>query len=271
MLRKCKKTLPVIGMILLLSGLFGCGAPEAQNPAPADPAPVETEEAVNEDDPDEGMGDLIEDEEIADDADVADNPQETEEAGDSYEALYKKQTEELQSQKMADRFALVKIDEDDIPELVAADSAGSFDHENAFIYTIHDGKCALLCSAITGVDGASIAFCEGKNIILQSGGIAGATDAFSKIEDGKLTEVFRAEMIDTLKTDAEDEEIYKYSVNGKDADKKAYIDELTKFTASCEPLTRIDYDGLNTVTLKNEQDSVWFEQTENHPFEKVYF
>ena len=271
MLRKCKKTIPVIGMILLLSGLFGCGAPDGENPAAADPSPTETEEAVNEDDPDEGMGDLIEDEESADDTGETDDAQETGEAGNSYEALYKKQTEELQSQKMADQFALVKIDDDDIPELVASDSAGSFDHDNAFIYTIHDGKCTLLCSAITGVDGASIAFGEGKNIILQSGGIAGAADVFSKIEDGKLTEVFRAEMIDTLKTDAEDEEIYKYSVNGKDADKKAYIDELAKFTASCEPLTRIDYDGLNTVTLKNEQDSVWFEQTENHPFEKVYF
>ena len=269
MLRKCKKTLPVIGMILLLSGLFGCGAPEGENPAAATPSPTETEEAVNEDDPNEGMGDLIEEPE--DTAEEADKTEEAEESGDPYVALYRKQAEELQSQKMADQFALVKIDDDDIPELVASDSAGSFDHDNAFIYTIHDGECTLLCSAITGVDGASIAFGEGKNIILQSGGIAGATDVFSKIEDGKLTEVFRAEMIDTFETDTEDEEIYKYSVNGKDADKKAYIDELAKFTASCEPLTRIDYDGLNTVTLKNEQDSVWFEQTENHPFEKVYF
>ncbi len=257
MLRQFKKAGMIMGACLVICGSCGCGSAEVADPAAQDPVQTEFDPIVDEDDPDEGKGDLITEEETGETTEMADS---------TYASLYRDQIKQLMDAGQADQFALVKIDEDDTPELVASDSAGSFDHDNAFIYTVSDNKAVLLASAITGVDGASISFCEGKNIILQSGGIAGATDIFSKIENGKLTEVFRAEMIDTLKADADDEEIYTYSINGKDEDRAAYLNALAEFAAQYDPLTRIDYDGLNTVSFMHNEDSGWFEQTGSASF-----
>ncbi len=253
-MRKCRKLLTVIGLGLMIASLAACDDTDTAGSVPADAAsPAESTENV--DDPDEGKGDLIVEEE------TEGSVEETVKEERSYASVYLKQIEDLTSEKLADQFMLANIDEDDVPELIASDSAGSFDRENAFIYTVHDGECVLLASAITGVDGASLSYCEGKNIILESGSIAGATDVFYEIKDGKLSEVFRAEMTDTLETDADDEEICKYSVNGNETDEKTYYEEFAKFAKEHEPLIRIDYDGLNTITYKSEQGSGWFEQT----------
>ena len=258
----------MIGMCLALAGLVGCGATEPAAPAKTESETTtqsqeasEPETVAPEDDPNEGLGDVIPDED---------------EAG-NLEALYLDEIDKLVSEGLADQFVFVSIDEDDVPELVASDSTGSFDHDNAFIYTISDGKVVLLAGAVTGVDGKSLSFSEGKNIIRESGGIAGAADVFSKIENGALKEVFRAEMLDTLEANENDEEIYTYSVNGKEADKAQYIDELTKFVEPYDPFTSIDYDGLTTVKYMHDQDSTWFEKSGQEPYrsqdeiKKLYF
>lgn len=252
MLSKVTKTGLVVGMCLALLGLAGCKDAASLPPAatePEAPSAAETEETA-----------AAKTEETA--ATGSDASEESQEASDNgYEALYAAEIDRLVSEGLADEFLYVNIDEDDVPELVASDSAGSFDHDNAFIYTIADGKAVLLAGAVTGVDGKSLGYSKGNNIIRESGGIAGSADVFSKIENGALTEVFRAEMIDTLEANEDDEEIYKYSVNGKEVDKAQYLDELSKFVEPYDPFTSIDYDALTTVKFMHDEDSAWFEKS----------
>ena len=124
----------------------------------------------------------------------------------AYKAAYLDKINELKSEGLADQFALVNIDGDDIPELIASDSEGSFDHENAFIFTIDNDSAVQLAGVITGVDGGSLDYAEGANLIHISGAAAGTRDVFSKINDGNLEEVFRAEAT-SMDEDAE------YSIN----------------------------------------------------------
>ena len=228
MLKQIKIIGTVACMSMILAGLCGCGGSEAV-----------TQDA------DEGRGDVIPEEESAD-----------------YASLYLGEIEKLASEGLADQFTLVNIDEDDIPELIASDSTRSYEHENAFIYTVSDGKAVLLAKAMTGVDGASLSFCEGKNIIREAGGLMGQNDTFSKIDNGKLSEVFKAEALISPETDENGEEIYTYSVNGKDADKTTYLDEFSKFIEPYSSMISIDYDGLNSIKFTSDQDMVWFEVTD---------
>ncbi len=260
MLNQFKKAGIMIAVFVMTAGFCGCA--EA-GPASSNTDTMETESEVAttaadtgsepegsesnaEDDPNEGLGDYIPDDE----------------AGAGYAGLYLDEIEKLVSEGMADQFALVNIDEDDTPELVASDSAGSYDHDNAFIYTVSDDNLVLLAEALTGVDGTFLCFSEGKNLIRQSGSAAGASEEFFVISDGKLKEVFRAEMIDTLETDADDEEIYRYSVNGEEADLRSYTEAVAQFVKDYDPLVSIEYDGMKKITYKQEDDTGWFEQTE---------
>ena len=260
MLNQFKKAGIMIAVFVMTAGFCGCA--EA-GPASSNTDTMETESEVattaadtgsepeeselnSEDDPNEGLGDYIPDDE----------------AGAGYAGLYLDEIERLVSEGMADQFALVNIDEDDTPELVASDSAGLYGHDNAFIYTVSDDNLVLLAEALTGVDGTFLCFSEGKNLIRQSGSAAGASEEFFVISDGKLKEVFRAEMIDTLETDADDEEIYRYSVNGEEVDLRSYTEAVAQFVKDYDPLVSIEYDGMKKITYKQEEDTGWFEQTE---------
>jgi len=190
-------------------------------------------------------------------------------AGDedgAYKALYLDKVKELSSEGLADSFALYHINDDNIPELIAADSNGSFDRDNAFIFSVFDGKVVQLASGISGVDGTSISFSETKNLIREASGMAGAREIFSEIKDGALSEVFRAEMINTLQRDADDNEIFTYSVNGKETDEAAYYKELAGFVADYDPMMRIDFDGLKMITYKSGDGSGYFEETETEAY-----
>ncbi len=177
-----------------------------------------------------------------------------EEAGDkAYAALYLEKINELKAEGSADQFALEDIDSDEIPELIASDSEGSFDHDNAFIFTFHDGKVTLLASVIAGVDGGDLDFAKGGNLIHVSGSAAGMRDVFSEIEDGKLKEVFSAEA-SSMDEDA------KYTVNGKEAKEAEYYEQINGFVEAYNPLTRIAYDGLYEMTYTYADGYGSFEQ-----------
>ncbi|MCR5507890.1 MAG: hypothetical protein K6F34_04295, partial [Lachnospiraceae bacterium] len=175
-------------------------------------------------------------------------------AGDNaYGALYLDKVNELSSEGLADQFALEYIDEDEIPELIASDSEGSFDHENAFIFTIYNGEVTELASVIAGVDGGSLDFAQGANLIHVSGSAAGMRDVFSQIKDGKLEEVFTAEA-SSMDDDA------GYSVDGKEVKEEEYYEQINGFVEGYGPMTRIDYEGLYEINYKYEDGYGYFEQ-----------
>lgn len=258
----------VFGLALTLFGMSGCGnnAGNAQpDQAAAEQSTEQTADQTAEEqtvdqaaeDPAEGTGDLIEEEEqpIEEDEEAgtgAEDASTSEEESDEYGA-YLDKVNELKADGLADQFTLVNIDEDDIPELVASDSNGSFDHENAFIFTIHNDEVVQLAAVIAGVDGGNLDYAEGKNLIHVSGAAGGMREVFSKITDGKLEEVFTAEAT-WMDENAE------YSVNGSSVKEDEYYKQINEFLGSYNPMTRIAYDGLYEVTYKYDNGYGGFEQ-----------
>ncbi|MCR4787679.1 MAG: hypothetical protein K5888_03745 [Lachnospiraceae bacterium] len=183
----------------------------------------------------------------------------SDEAGDEYEDIYFNKIEELEGEGLIDQYTIAYIDEDDVPELIASDSTGSFDHENAYIFTVSNNEAVLLASVIAGVDGGNLDYAEGKNLIHVSGAAAGMRDTFSEIKDGKLDEVFSAEAT-SMDEDA------KYSVNGKDVDEEEYYKHINDFIEPYGPMTRVAYDGLYEVSYKYENGYGSFEQGASQPY-----
>ena len=171
-------------------------------------------------------------------------------AGEGYIGAYRTLVKEMSDSGKADQFMLAKIDGDEIWELLASNSEGPLDQENTFIYTAVNDEPVLLASAIAGTDGASLSYSD-KNMIRRTGSVAGMADVYSSITDGTLKEEFRAEMINTLETDAAGDEIFSYTVNGKEVSREEYEKQLADFNKEYAPFVVIDYDGLNVMDFEN--------------------
>ncbi len=167
-----------------------------------------------------------------------------------YITAYRGLVKEMSDAGVADQFMLAQIDGDEVWELLASSSEGSFDQENTFIYTVHNDEPVLLASVIAGSDGASLSYSE-NNLIRQTGSVAGMTDVYSSISDGALKEEFRAEMINTPETDAAGDEVFSYTVNGKEVSQEEYEKQLADFNAKNAPFVVIDPDGLNVMDFKD--------------------
>ena len=178
-------------------------------------------------------------------------------------AIYLDKINELKAAGLADQFELAYIndDGDDIPELIASDSTGSYDHENAFIFTVYNGEVVEVASVIAGVDGANLDYAIGANVIHISGAAAGMRDVFSRIEDGKLEELFVAEVSSM-------DENAKYSINGSDVKESEYYEQINAFMEPYNPLVRIAYDGLYEVEYKYENGYGGFEQGSSESYSR---
>lgn len=226
MKRKIKNAVLVMTFALAVSALCACGSEDD----------VITADMLGED-----YSDVAEDyeTEVSDIEEVESEP--AADVSDADFGDYNDKVSELMSEGLADQFVLVKIDEDDSPELVASDSTGSFDHENAFIFTVKNGEVVELASVIAGVDGAHLDYAEGKNLIHVSGAVAGMRDVFSKITDGELEEVFTAEASSM-------DENANYSVNGSSVKENEYYEQINEFVKSYGSMKRIEYDGLYEIS-----------------------
>ncbi len=169
--------------------------------------------------------------------------------------VYLDKINELKSEGLADQFTLAYINDNgsDTPELIASDSTGSFDHENAFIFSVNNGEVVEVASVIAGVDGANLDYAIGANLIHISGAVVGMRDSFYRIENGKLEEVLVAEA-SSMEEDA------KYSINGENVKKDAYYEQINTFMEPYNPLIRIAYDGLYEVEYKYDNGYGGFEQ-----------
>lgn len=201
--------------------------------------------------------------------DLADLDATSESAGDTSEEssggydVYLDKMDELKSEGLADQFTLAFINDDgrDIPELIASDSTGSFDHENAFIFTFEDGEVVEVASVIAGVDGANLDYAIGANLIHISGAVSGMRDIFYRIEKDKLEEVFAAEATNL-------DENPKYSINGESVKEDDYYKQINDFMEPYNPLVRIAYDGLYDVTYTYSNGYGGFEQESMEPYSR---
>ena len=247
MKRKLNKVAIVLSFALAFSGLYGCGK-EAEN-ASAE----QTVEETYESDLDSIELTDIEDLEVG--RTSMSDPGNTSGAEEGGYGPYLDKINELKSEGLADQFTLAFINDDgrDTPELIASDSTGSFNHENAFIFTIEDGEVVEVASVIAGVDGANLDYAIGANLVHISGATAGMRDAFYRIEKGRLEEVFVAEA-SSMDEDA------KYSINKESVKEDDYYKQINDFMEPYNPLVRIASDGLYDVTYTYSDGFGGFEQ-----------
>lgn len=245
-----RMTALTLASILSLT-LVGCGSGDSGAAQVEEPATAQAEEPVEE------QSEVpVASSEEASSEEAASVEQEVQRGGGGladkpgYITAYRGLVKEMSDAGVADQFMLAKIDGDEIWELLASSSEGSFNQENTFIYTFHNDKPVLLASVIAGSDGASLSYSE-NNLIRQTGSMAGMTDVYSSIADGALKEEFRAEMINTFETDAAGDEVFSYTVNGKEVSKEEYEKQLADFNAKNAPFVVIDSEGLNVMDFKD--------------------
>lgn len=105
----------------------------------------------------------------------------------AYAQLYLDHIQALYLAGTADQFALINVNDDRIPELVACSSEGSWEKEQVFLYTIYNEEVVLLISDIApGLDGCRIAYYEGENLVVQSGASMGEEYRYYRMQDGQL-------------------------------------------------------------------------------------
>ena len=164
----------------------------------------------------------------------------------AYAELYLPEIEALHDAGKADRFAFVDVDGDDVPELAAVSSEGSWDKEQVFLYTVCDGKAVLLASDIApGMEGHSIAFCPGENIVERSGALMGEKRDIFEIRDGALQPVLSLQR-NTDPVSGED----VFFVDGTETDEAAYHDAEEAFVSGHDTMVMLDIEELSIVSLR---------------------
>lgn len=170
-------------------------------------------------------------------------------ATDSLTQQYIDQMEILLSDGDADQFALVDVDGDDIPELAASSSEGSWDKDQIFLYTVYDGELILLASEIgSGMEGHALGFFEGENIVCQSGSPAGDREVFSEIIDGALEPVLSLEWFEDPNNDYET----VYYVDDEETTEKKYQKSMQDFISEHGYMTIIGTEEMSVVSLNGD-------------------
>ena len=153
----------------------------------------------------------------------------------------------------ADRFALVYVDGDDVPELAAVSSEGSWDKAQVFLYTLDGDEPVLLASDIApGMEGHSIAFDEGDNFIMCSGAVAGERRACFAIAANAAEQVLSLEW----SQNPADPDVIAYFVNGRETDEADYLAQAGGLAAAHETMIRLDTEEMSVVSLSLEDGCI---------------
>lgn len=177
-----------------------------------------------------------------------------------YVELYLERIFELKSTDMADQFLLVDVDGNDIPELAASHSSGTFSEDNTFLYTVYDNSVVLLECGTSGMDGCSIEFSEGNNVIARRYGLVGEEYIYSKLNQGQLEEIFSTSTGGMYNEEVGDT-VHYWGINGNGVSKEEYYDQIADFAMSYYPFTRIDYEGLWTIDISYSDGYINYERT----------
>lgn len=114
-----------------------------------------------------------------------------------YREIYLELIDQLYSSDKADLFALVNIDGDEVPELAASSTDGSWEKDQEYLYMIYNEAPVLLISDIApGLDGNGIGFFEGKNVIERRGTATGSSETFYEVNEGQLNPIFTMQQYD---------------------------------------------------------------------------
>ncbi|SEM28356.1 hypothetical protein SAMN04487770_13212 [Butyrivibrio sp. ob235] len=185
----------------------------------------------------------------------------------SYKKAYQKVVDDLSSAGDADMFALVDVNDDDIPELAASSSEGSWDKDQVFLYTADAGKAVLLASDIgPGMEGHFIAYIEKGNVFIKSGAPTGEYYTFYVIGDNQPEEFFSAGHFQML--DDNDNEVETYMIDEEEVTKDEYDSQLNDALESGEFIMLAEPESLNMVkyNVSFKDGYMALEETEEIPY-----
>ncbi len=168
-------------------------------------------------------------------------------AADAALGRYLSTIRELHDSGSADRFALVYVDGDDVPELAAVNSEGLWDRDQVFLYTLDGDEPVLLASDIApGMEGHSIAFDEGDNFILRSGAVTGERLICLAIGANGPEQVLSLEWCQN----APDPDVISYFINGQETDEAQYLAKEGELAASHDTMIRLDIEEMSVISLR---------------------
>lgn len=173
----------------------------------------------------------------------------------SYAPLYLDEIEKLHSSGQADQFALIIVDGDDIPELVAIHSdynEGYSNEENGGLYTLFENKIVKLENNWY----QTIGYSEGKNLIrCRSMGGNGNSEKFEKINNGEVENLFCVDMLSGVETDGTTGEAYSkntYLIDEQEVSEQKYNEEINKIVDEYYPIKILCSDGIYISNKENE-------------------
>ncbi|MCR5108529.1 MAG: hypothetical protein K6B28_10235 [Lachnospiraceae bacterium] len=177
----------------------------------------------------------------------------------SYEQIYIDVISDLVSSEKADQFALIDIDGDDIKELAAVSSEGSWEKDQVFVYTVYDGEAVLLASDIApGMEGHQIAFYEGKNIIVISGAAAGERYQSCNIDEGELKPLRSAES-NSISGDI-------FRIEDKEVSEDEYYEGLKEILIPDEEMTILDTGSMKIRKAGYDNGYPEYTDVEERPY-----
>ena len=240
---------PVSFIIAIVAGLAltACGGATPES-AEAEPAPVQQVTEPVQEDTEPAKTD-------AEPEPAQEDPEPEKEVTDYAQAYLDKATE-LNSAGTADLFALVDVD-GDVPELVAADSEGSYNEEgNVFLYTFLDNGAVEIAHVTEGLDGSHMYISPGNNMILETGSMMGNESyRICTVKAGALDMTKELQALYDTENDS-----YSYRDGDKNITEEQYLDEFAKEISKNNPLTALDHDGLKEVNITMKDGYVDFEQ-----------
>lgn len=244
----------MVSCVLIAVALTGCKA-SADETVTAHP---DTMEAAGQPEPEE-----IEPEEAeipAEDTEPEEPDDKKEDGIDSVSAqLYIDHIQKLFLSGTADQFALVNVNDDKIPELVACSSEGSWDKDQVFLYTIYNGEVVLLISDIApGLEGHFIAYCEGENLVLQSGSVIGVQYVYYQMQEGQLELLtsFSSFFLDDIHCIIDEQEVSETD----------YLQAQRDFVSAHNTITKFEFTTIDTQNINLDKNYLEFVDSSSKPY-----
>ncbi len=243
-----KAVLYTVSAILVTCLFVGCGNKEEESITEM-VNPVTTEAVIEE--PETEPSEEIAEEEPEPVEEIED---EIEKRDLTYVQLYLQQINDLYDRQRADQFALIYIDEDDVPELLATYSKGypEYDYEDSdtvFLYCVYDDDICVLSSGLVGMYGCSLSYSEKNNIVYETGG--NFEIGIEKIDKGQLVDLLSVST-DSYYDDSTGETNDTFFINEEEVAEQECIQRIAEYTSKFNPFTKVDYDCLHSVQFSNE-------------------
>ena len=164
-----------------------------------------------------------------------------------YAKIYTAEIDDLVSQNKADKFALIYVDDDDVPELLAVNSNGpDMADDSVFLYTAYEDKISLLESTPVVMYKCHLDIAEKKNFIYTGGGDLSLNESFDKIQKGTAKTTFASE----LRSDFDDSTgrvTDHYIIEDFEVDADTYYNRVYSKLEKYSPFLRVEYNGIHQI------------------------